>query len=129
MSPVYDFVCAGGHVNELRKGYDDEVIACPECEQPAVRTGVYLDQYIFGDTCARNQRRAEVPRDEKRYDVTLMQEAGAEIEYAHAKAEEYAQKSLPRPNLYAEAIKRAKAVLAGQAPRRAAETRFKHRTN
>ena len=127
--PVYDYVCAEGHVHELRRGYDEEQIACPECDNPAVRTGVYADQYIFGDTCAKNQRRAEVPRDEKRYDVSLFQEAGAELEYAHTKAEESAGKELPRRNLYTEAIKRAKAAQSGKIPTTQSQTRFKHRSN
>lgn len=64
----------------------------------------------------KNGRRSEVPRDEKRYDVSLFQEASAECDYAHKQAEEIAQKKLPSLNLWGKAKKRAAAVRAGKAP-------------
>ena len=127
--PFYEYACENEHVNLLRRGYDDEAINCPDCGLPAVRLSVYHDQYIFGETCAKNQRRAEVPRDEKRVDLSLFQEAGAELEYEHKKMESIAGRPLASKSLWSEAKKRAAAIRAGKAPPVQAQTRFKHRSN
>ena len=127
--PIYDYVCGEGHINTLRRGYNDGEIECPNCRGLAVRVPVYYDQYIFGDTCAKNQRHAEVPRDNKRFDVSLFREAGAELEYEHNKAEEIAGTKLASRNLWGEAKKRAAAIRAGVLSPTQAQTRFKHRSN
>ncbi len=85
MSPTYDYVCAAEHVREARRGYDDEVIECPDdnCNQPAVRKPIYLEQSLIIDTGPTQYRRAEVPRDQRNmkpgYD--LFREAYQEVDY------------------------------------------------
>ena len=126
--PIYDFSCEDGHLVESRQGYDVTKISCPICNRSASRLFTPEGQSFNGDlptgACGNG---STIPRDEKRYDVTLFQEAGAEREYAHNKAEESAQKKLPSRNLWGEAKKRADRIIKGKEPPVRAQTRFKSR--
>lgn len=105
-------------MTERREGYGCEVIPCPLCGEDAHRDCVaYIgSQCLITETGAKNSRRAEVPRDEKRYDLGLFQEACMERDHDHKRAEEIAQKPLPSENLWAKAKKRADKVKRGLAP-------------
>ena len=124
--PIYDYECVNGHLCELRRGYDDVGIDCPVCGAAATRENSVYDQYIFTETGMKSGRRVDTPRDEKRYDVSLFREACAEVAYSHDKAEQLAQRKLPKRNLWGEAKKKAADIMAGKAPPVKAESRFKH---
>ncbi len=115
MCPLYDFTCENNHTIEARKDYGTPSIPCPECGLTAIRVEVYRDQYIFGETCAKNQRRAEVPREERRLDkdYKLFQEASAEVDY-HAKREEYQTgQEPPNPKMWQRAKRKARNIKMG----------------
>ena len=101
MSPTYDYICAAEHVNEARRGYDDEVIECPDdnCGQPAVRMPIYADQNLIIDTGPTQYRRAEVPRDQRNmkpgYD--LFREASQEVDYGAKKVEDSTGREMRLP--------------------------------
>lgn len=114
--PIYDFTCESGHIFEKRAGYEVETLPCPLCGEPAYREAIYLEQFLVTETGVRNGRRSAMPRDEKRYDIGLFQEACMERDYDHKRSEEIAQKPLHSENLWAKAKKRADAIKRGQAP-------------
>lgn len=114
--PIYDFCCENGHLIERREGYETTIIPCPLCGAPAHREAVYFSQSIVTETGVKIGRKTEVPRDERRYDLSLFQEASAELDYAHQQAEEIAQRKLTSENLWTKAKKKANAVLKGEIP-------------
>jgi len=81
--PLYDYVCTEGHVVELRRAYDDDVIECPTCGHLAVRNPINQSQSVITETGAKNGRRAITPSDQVNlkpsYD--LYREAAQELEY------------------------------------------------
>ena len=115
MSPTYDFTCAEGHTTEKRVCIETTSIPCPDCGLPAKREAVYRDQCIFGETVAQHQRRAEVPRDERRYGehLALFQEAASEAQHAAHKAEERTGKLVKVPNYYKRGLRKAGRIRAG----------------
>ena len=126
--PIYDYQCENGHLIESRQGFDVTKIDCPICEAPAYRLFTAQGQTFTGTPTGAYSTNANIPRDERRYDVTLFQEACAEREYAHNKAEEAAQRKLPSKNLWHEAKKKANRILAGKEPPIQSQTRFKSRS-
>lgn len=114
--PTYDFTCRVGHTTEKRAEYGTTSILCPRCGQPAQRESVYLDQYAITET--GTNRRAEVPRDEKRHDkdFKLFQEATQEVDYVHRQNEETVGHGLPSKPLWKKARRRARAIQQGHAP-------------
>ena len=88
--PVYDFICAEGHVAELRRSYDDDVTACPQCGDVAVRNPINPSVGLVMETGPVLSRRAAVPRDERylkpQYDI--YREAAAEVDHVYTRAEE-----------------------------------------
>ena len=122
--PTYDFICPEGHVEEKICGYDVDTVICPMCGCKSIRQSVYLFTPVT-ETGVKIGRLSMTPRDEKRYDVTLFQEACAEREYAHTKSEEIAQRKLPSENLWGKAKKKANQILTGKEPPTKAQTRFK----
>jgi len=121
--PKYDYLCKSGHLTERINGYDVDTIECPVCGEEAKRQSVYAFT-PFTETGVKVGRLGPVPREEKRYDVSLFQEASEERDYNHKKAEEAAGRPLKSKNLWGEAKKQANAILAGKAPPRQAQTRF-----
>ena len=113
--PTYDFICSAGHVREARRGYDEEVIACPEpaCFELAVRVPINENQYVVTETGARDHRKAPVPRDERymRNEYQLYREASAEIDDKYSKAEESIGRPL-NPRLYEHGLQRARDLKA-----------------
>lgn len=83
--PIYDYICTEGHVSELRRGYDEDILECPVCGHLAVRSPINESQSIITDTGAKVSRRADVPSDEvylkPRFD--LYREAAQELEYKY----------------------------------------------
>ncbi len=128
MSPFYDYQCKNGHETESLRSYDTLRIDCPVCGFQAERLFHPWGQTLITESGSLNGRRAGVPGDAKRYDVSLFQEACAERDHAHSKAEERAQRPLPADNLWGKAKKRADRILKGQEPAVTAQTRFKSRT-
>jgi putative FmdB family regulatory protein len=88
--PLYDYICSQGHVLELRRSYDEDVITCPECGHIAMRNPINLDQSIITETGSKEGRRAEVPLNEmnKRNSFKLYREAAQELEYKYGKLSE-----------------------------------------
>lgn len=88
--PIYDYICAGAHVFEARRGYDEETMECPICGRVAVRSPVYASQSIITETGAKNGRRAEVPLNERylKPEYDLYREASAEVDYHYTKLED-----------------------------------------
>ena len=127
--PVYDYFCEKNkHLIEKRVPYDTEGIECPICGEKAVRLFTAQGQTFTGDLptgayCSG----APTPRDEKRYDVSLFQEACAERAHAHDKQEQQVGKSLPADNLWGEAKARANRIIKGQEAPVTSQTRFKSR--
>lgn len=113
--PLYIYRCRRGHETEMRAGYDDSCLPCPRCNRLAERVPVYRDQYISGETVARNGisreagRKANIKDKHDRTRVSVFREASEEIDYYHKKAENEAGRELPHPDLYKRALKRAKA--------------------
>lgn len=122
--PVYDYVCAEGHIIESRRSsYDEAVIDCPveNCGVPAARVAGYDSQYLITETGAGNHRKVrDVPYDQKRYMLSIFQEACEEREYEHKKLEESVGRVLPHKNLWKEAKQKAHDTIIG---RRAPEPR------
>ena len=113
--PIYVFECVEGHLIESRQPFGVECVECPVCHASARKVFTAEGQSFNGDLPTNACRCATaLPRDEKRYDVSLFQEACAERDYAHNKAEESAQRKLPSKNLWGEAKKKANRILAGQ---------------
>lgn len=111
--PIYDYTCTSGHTSESRQGYNIAKIPCPLCGETAYRESIYVP-FIITETGVG--ARAQVPYDEKRYNISLFQEACAEREYAHKKAEGVMQRELEPENLWARAKRKADAIRAGKAP-------------
>ena len=116
MCPIYDFCCPEGHTTEQRAGIEIDKIPCPTCGLPAKREAVYRDQCIFGETVAKHQRRAEIPRDERRYgkEFGLFQEAAHEINYVAHKMEESTGQPVKLPNYFKRGLRKAKRIKAGR---------------
>ncbi len=112
--PTYNFLCGSGHVTEQRRGFDTTSAPCLCCGELAMRQFSATGQYIIGDTVANGK--AVVPKDERRYDLKLFQEAGAMLEHEHKKAEEIAQRPLKSDNLWQRGKRKADAIRAGTAP-------------
>jgi hypothetical protein len=83
---------------------DTTSVPCPLCGKPAQRESVYYDQYIFGETCAKNQRKT--PQD--RVNLSNYMEASQEVAYHYDKFEKETGEPVPRPDLWNKAKKRAK---------------------
>jgi len=79
--PTYDYVCVNGHVCELRRGYNDEVISCPECGNVSIRSAIYYDQSIVTETGMK--QKAKVPFEERylKPEYELFREAASEADY------------------------------------------------
>ena len=109
--PLYDYRCENGHVTERKADYALEYIDCPECDAAAGRVATYQNQYIRGETVAKGSSRAtregNIKDKHGRTRVSVFQEASAEIDYAHTKAENEAGRELPSPKLYKKAMRRA----------------------
>lgn len=116
MSPRYDYICEAEHVREARRGYDDEVIECPDdnCDRLAVRLPIYQDQNIIIDSGSTMYRRAEVPRDERymKPGYDLFREASMEVDYAAKKIEDSTGREVRLP-MWQTGLNRAR-KLAGQ---------------
>ena len=118
--PRYDFICAADHVREARRGYDDEVIECPDdnCNQIAVRIPINAEQSLIIDSGPKMHRRAEVPRDERNmkpgYD--LFREASMEVDHAAQKVEDSTGREVRLP-MWQNGLNRArKLARAGMTP-------------
>ena len=114
--PIYDYECRNGHLVEARRGYADDAIPCPLCGDQALRQAVYVSQSLVTETGVRSGRRNPVPRDERRYDLSLFKEATAERDYAYSKVENETGQPVPAPSLWREAKQRATTVTTGAAP-------------
>lgn len=114
MSPLYDFCCRKGHVTEVRAGMEVTAISCPTCGRDAQRLSVYESQYINGETVAKAfpkaTREGNIKDKHGRTRVSIFQEAAAEMDYSHTKAENEVGHTLPDPPLWKEAVKRARQV-------------------
>ena len=113
--PLYDYICAEGHVEEARRGYGDDIVPCPApgCGEPAVRSPIYDSQFIVTETGAKEHRRADVPREERylkpKYD--LFREASQEVDYAATKVEASTGREV-RNRYWKEGVSRARALRA-----------------
>jgi len=109
--PTYDYECPNGHTTERRAERSLEYINCPECEAEARRVPIYYSQYISGETVAKGSSRAtregNIKDKHGRTRVSVFQEASAEIDYRHQKAENEVGHELPHPDLYKRALRRA----------------------
>ena len=92
-------------------------IPCPACGREAERAPFYASVYLIGDTVAkgtvRASREGNVKDGHGRYRVSLFQEAAAEVDYAHTRAEQNVGHELPPPDLYKIALRRARSAAAG----------------
>ena len=114
--PTYDYLCSCGEVTEARAGYgEDSPIRCRACGLPAVRQSVYLIIPVT-ENGVKLGRLNPVPRDEKRVPLSKFQEAAAELDYAHQKAENEAQRELPSRDYYHDGLRQADLVRAGLRP-------------
>ena len=105
--PLYLFRCPEGHEAErLVREYGADAVIC-DCGETALR------QLSLG---AARIGIAEIPPDQRRYDLSLFREATAEQDYAYSKVEREIGHDLPAPNLWQIAKRRAKEVLAGKRP-------------
>ena len=105
--PLYSFRCPQGHEREhLVREYLPDATIC-ECGEVALR------QLSLG---AARLGLAETPRDEKRINLSLFREATEEREYAYGKVERETGISIPGVNLWKQAKRQAKEVLAGKRP-------------
>lgn len=88
--PLYDYICAEGHIFEKFAGYDDAELECPKCGHLAVRIPINQNQSIITETGAKNSRRAEVPFRERylKPEYDRFCEASQEIDYAYTKLED-----------------------------------------
>ena len=109
--PLYTYRCPNGHETDRRGDYSLVMINCPECEAAATRLAVYYNQYISGETVAKGHSRAtregNIKDKHGRTRVSVFQEASAEIDYRHQKAENEVGHELPHPDLYKRALQRA----------------------
>ena len=94
--PRYDYICSDEHVTEATRGYEVTTISCPLCGAPAQRQSVYLVA-IQGETVARPS-------------ASRYQEMGAELDYAHGRAENDVGHELPAPNYYKHQLARAEGI-------------------
>jgi hypothetical protein len=112
--PLYEYVDDEGHVTEMRAGYEVTAIACPICGRDAHRIPIYESQYINGETVAKGVTKAtragNIKDKHGRTRVSIFQEAAAEIDYNHTKAENEVGHTLPDPPLWKEAVKRARQI-------------------
>lgn len=102
---LHSFSCSCGWHADKRVGYDDYVVPCPECGEPASRASVYSINFA-GFTAT--------PLSERTYwtEYKDFREAGAELEYKHSRMEEAAGKPLPTPPLARIAKAKAKELLS-----------------
>ena len=102
--PVYTFSCTCGWQGDQRTTFDANNVCCPSCEGTATKESVYSIR--FGGF-------ASTPLDQQTYYQSFkdFKEAGAELEYAHSRAEEAAGKQLPTPPLARIAKARAKDLI------------------
>lgn len=127
--PVYKYICEKNHLIEKRVPYDTEHVECPSCGQISLRLFTAQGQTFTGDLPTNAYcSGVATPKDSKRYDVSLFQEACEERAHAHDKAEERAQRSLPSDNLWGEAKRRANRIMAGKEKPVQSQTRFKSRS-
>lgn len=113
---IYDYRCPSGHLIEARRGYEVAAIICPLCFQTAERQAIYRSQSLVTETGVRSGRRNPVPRDEKRYDLSLFREATAERDYAYHQIEKETGQPLPARDLWGKAKHKANAVRVEAAP-------------
>ena len=111
--PIYDYLCGGGHRIEARRGYETTQIPCTLCGEAAQREAIYFSQSLATETGVRSGRRNPIPRDERRYDLSLFREASAEREDAYARAELETGKSLSGPSLWRNAVQRSREIRSG----------------
>ena len=114
--PTYQYNCPNGHSFQKQAGREDSEIPCPRCGKTAQRAPFVYDGLpaIMGETVAKGY--TSVARDAPggnikdkhgRTRVSVFQEASAEIDYAHKKAENSAGRELPSPDLYKRGLQRA----------------------
>ena len=102
---MYTFSCPScGWKADLRGRFDVHSVPCAECGTDARRAEVYAINFK-GFT--------QTPLDQQTYyqEFRDFKEAGAELEYAHSRAEEAAGKQLPTPPLARIAKARAKDLI------------------
>lgn len=99
--PIYAFSCACGWQGDVRTTFDKNNVSCPSCEATAHKESVY--RVNFGGF-------ARTPGSERDYrtDYKNFNEAGAELEYQHARLQDATQTELPPPPLYQMAKAKAK---------------------
>lgn len=105
--PIYAYECPGGHIHEALVGMGTASHRC-NCGQEAQQVSLFGASVIA--------ERAAVPYAQQRYDIRTVQEAMAEREYLHTRAEEHVGQALPSPNLWKMAKRQAALVRRGLAP-------------
>ncbi len=90
MSPVYDYFCVEGHVVELRRNYNEDIIKCPLCGHVAMRNPVNQSQTVITETGAKINRKVETPTDQVnlKKGFNLYREASQEVDYKYNKLSE-----------------------------------------
>ncbi len=98
--PLFTYICTAGHSHDaLGQVRSPSCRPCPECGGQAERQQFYANT-VIGET--------RTPLDEKRYDIKEFEEASAEVEYAHEKAQNEAGRELKTPSMWNESKRRAK---------------------
>lgn len=106
--PLYDYHCADcGEVTEERRGLEDYLIPCPLCGGTAHRAACSGLPAIWGETVGRGFSTSRAKDQRGRYRVSNFQEASAEIDYAHTRAEQREGRKLKAPSLYKTGLRRA----------------------
>ena len=105
--PRYDYRCAEGHVNELRRGYEDDIADCPDCLNPAVRAPFSQDQYLVTETGMKMGRRGVVPPDQVNLKpvYTRFQDASHELDHRSREGD-------ANPRLWKRGVRKAKELAA-----------------
>jgi len=90
--PLYTYRCKQGHPHDALGAVSaPSPRSCPECGNDAERLSIYKIAQV-GE--------ARIPPDERAVDLREFKEAGAELEYAHNKAQNSAGRELPTSSLW-----------------------------
>ena len=113
--PLFDFICADGHITERLRPASVHEVVCPQCGAPAQRGEVNLVSMQMGadanwSPLVRDGGRIRTSVNERPIHLRQWREATEQLAYEHERAEESAQRKLPSPPLADIAIKRARAM-------------------
>ncbi len=96
---IYDYICTEGHVVELRRSYNEDVIKCPLCGHVAMRNPVNQSQTVITETGAKINRKVETPNDQVnlKKGFNLYREASQEVDYKYKKLSESTGREITPP--------------------------------